>query len=794
MVNSDVIKSERGLRAFIESCLDKRHHGATKPEIDFIFKKLDDAYNSGMNYDVSDMRNAVLTFAASSTNQSEYCVKKVAEMKFKSEEPSECIETEDYKEKPLMFFDVEVFPNLFLINWKAAGKDQPVIRMINPAPHEVERFMYAGRLVGFNCRRYDNHIIYARSIGYSNEELYNLSKSIIKDHKGFFGEAYNISYTDIYDYSSKKQSLKVWEIELGIHHMELGFDWDKPVPEDKWDEVARYCDNDVISTEVVWDATQSDFTAREILADLAGMTVNDTSNALTTRIIFGNEKHPKLVYTDLATGKSTDGNYHEYNKFEGYEFKRLEGDADDGKYHNIYRGTDVGKGGYVYAEPGIYSNVALIDVASMHPTTIEMLNYFGEYTPRYVNLKNLRLYIKHKEYDKAKDMFDGKIAKYLKDEAKTKALTKAIKTPLNSCYGLTSASFDNPFKEPRNANNIVALRGALFMRTLQDEVQKRGFKVCHIKTDSIKIPNATLEIINFCKDFAAKYGYTFEHEATYNRICLVNDAVYIAKYETNDKCQDMYGYVPDDNKEEGGEWTATGTEFQVPYIFKTLFSHEDLEFNDLCETKSVQKGAIYVDMNEGYPDVSDAQRVIDDIDSLSNAVSRFYANAKAFGKDDDIWADEKLTKKFITFDKRYGTNMANHDDWDIILDKMRDEWSEKVAKGHNYIFVGRVGQFCPIRPGCDAGELYRKDESGKYSSLTGTKGWRWLESEIVKNLHKEDFIDMDYWNEKAEDAKKDIWMHGDYNFFVSDQDYSKPIFVDGEFMAHPQYEEVIPFD
>ena len=43
--------------------------------------------------------------------------------------------------------------------------------------------------------------------------------------------------------------------------------------------------------------------AREILADLAGMTVNDTTNTLTTRIIFGKERHPNLVYTDLATGQ-----------------------------------------------------------------------------------------------------------------------------------------------------------------------------------------------------------------------------------------------------------------------------------------------------------------------------------------------------------------------------------------------------------------------------------------------------------------------------------------------------------
>ena len=120
------------------------------------------------------------------------------------------------------------------------------------------------------------------------------------------GEAYNFSYTDIYDFSAKKQSLKKFEIELGIHHQELGLPWDQPVPEEKWEEVARYCDNDVLATEAVFNARHADFVAREILADVAGMTVNDTTNSLTTRIIFGKEKIPRLVYTDLATGESDD--------------------------------------------------------------------------------------------------------------------------------------------------------------------------------------------------------------------------------------------------------------------------------------------------------------------------------------------------------------------------------------------------------------------------------------------------------------------------------------------------------
>ena len=38
------------------------------------------------------------------------------------------------------------------------------------------------------------------------------------------------------------------------------------------------------------------------------------------------------------------------------------------KYENgksTYRGEEVGEGGYVYAEPGMYGNVALLDISSM---------------------------------------------------------------------------------------------------------------------------------------------------------------------------------------------------------------------------------------------------------------------------------------------------------------------------------------------------------------------------------------------------------------------------------------------
>ena len=705
MVNNKVVQSEKGLRVQIKRNLNKEIHPATKPSIDFIHKILTDAYESGMVYDVTDMRNAVLAFAANSTNQAEYCIKLVNKMPFKSADaaPAAKNETAD-----LVFYDVEVFPNLFLVNWKFAGSAQPVVRMINPTSEDIEGLMKF-RLIGFICRRYDNHILYARLMGYTNEQLYNLSQRIIgsekksKSNNCFFGEAYNVSYTDVYDFSSKKQSLKKFEIELGIHHQELGLPWDKPVPEELWTKVAEYCDNDVIATEATFNARKADFTARQILADVAGMSVNDTTNSLTTRIIFGNNRKPQDQFNyrfmgdesqifdpnaDLpfTMGLEDSEEFTQFDKnnrpiFPGYTFE-------GGK--SVYRGEEVGEGGYVYSEPGMYSNIALLDIASMHPSSIVAEELFGpEYTKRFNEILQARIAIKHKDFDKAKKMLGGALAKYLTDENAAADLAQALKIAINSVYGLTSAGFENPFRDNRNKDNIVAKRGALFMVNLKHAVQSQGFTVAHIKTDSIKIPDATPEIIKFVTEYGKLYGYNFEHEATYDRMCLVNDAVYIARYATVEKCCDLYGkkYIDSakdickENKKHPYAWTATGTQFQIPYVFKTLFSKENIEFEDMCETKSVTS-SLYLDMNEALPDVNalEAER-------------------------DKLW-------KQITDSKRMTEPMPTE------CERV-EELTDEIAKGHDYHFIGKVGQFCPIKPGCGGGILLRETENKK----TGEKGY-----------------------------------------------------------------------
>ena len=723
MVSSDVIKSEKGLRSLIERNLRKEIHPGTKPSCDFIYKILEDAYEQGLKYDLSDMKNQIYAFAAHSTNQSEYCVKLVKQMHFKSDESSTPVDTTSAQ---IVFYDIEVFPNLLLVNWKIRGEGHKIVRMINPKPEEIEDLLKF-RLVGFNCRRYDNHIIYARLMGYNNEQIYNLSQRIINgERNAFFGEAYNLSYTDIYDFASagNKKSLKKLEIEMGIHHQELGLPWDQPVPENLWPKVSEYCDNDVIATEAAFDYLSADWTARQILADLAGLTVNDTTNTLTTRFIFGKNKTPQsqFCYRDMSKPvKSLDPEVKKFLDeacpemmsqrhgpeksllpyFPGYKFEAGV---------STYKGETVGEGGYVYAEPGMHYHVALLDIVSMHPHSLIAECLFGpEFTRRFREIVEGRVNIKHEAWDIVNSMLGGVLTPYVQKvingEMRTKDLANALKTAINSVYGLTSANFDNPFRDIRNKDNIVAKRGALFMIDLKEEVQKRGFTVAHIKTDSIKIPNATPEIIQFVMDFGRKYGYTFEHEATYDRMCLVNDAVYICRYDD-------------------GHWDATGTQFAVPYVFKTLFSKEKIEFNDLCETKSVTS-ALYLDMNEHLPDVSDAEK--------------------------DLAKIETKFKKGEIDEAEYNTR--------------KEEYGLIIATGHDYKFIGKVGAFCPVKPGCGGGLLVR-EKDGKYYSATGSKGYRWLESEMVQN--NQDIIDISYYKELVDTAVETISEYGDFEMFVSD--------------------------
>lgn len=809
VIDWDGFKNERILRAMIIKNLNKEYHQFTKPSIDYINDLLKKAYESGATYDVRDMQQKIFDFALQSHNKADYCIDKVTYMHFCSKDiedaeknAKELVNKED-KDRPIIFLDIESFgagkdpvkePALLVICWKYAGEDQPVIKMINPKPDEVASLFRLYNVIGFNNRDYDNHICYARMCGYTIDECNKLSRKMIEsDDPGVkrsckFKEAYGISYTDVYDFaaSHNKMSLKKWEIKLGIHHQENSIPWDKPAPMNRWDEIADYCANDVRATEAVFNYIHSDFVAREILADLSGLTVNDTTNQHTTAILTAGIEDPQsnYIYTKLGEMRWEDGSL----VFPGYEYDPR--GIDRSRYtpgvkvvsgKSIYRGVDPGEGGRKIGYPGMYSNVALLDVASMHPHSAIKLNIFGdEITRRYEALVEGRVAIKHGDYDKAVEILKvlGKdLSKYFTgtDEeiaANTAGLADAIKTAANSVYGLTSASFNNKLRDPRNIDNIVAKYGALFMVNLENDLKNLGCKVVHISTDSCKVADATPEIINYIQEYGKRYGYTFEFEAFIEKMTLVNEAVYIAKFADEETCLNRFNYIPSDNKKavkKGKMWDATGKQFAVPYVYKTLFSHEPIIFEDMCETFNVKEGAIYLDYNETLPDVSMLEEALKKYLKSVRDMSECRNTLSTATDPDEI---EKYNKKFATAERAYNKTLlyfretlgaSNEIDKDLLVDMVY----EAIAKGHDYHFVGRVGQFTPVRQGCGSAEMVCiRDDRENTTSPSGSKGYRWLESDTVK-ASKQNYIDKEYYRSLVDKASDSIAEYGDLEWFLS---------------------------
>lgn len=756
VVNKDGIKTEKLLRIMIKRNLNKEYHSDTTSSVDFIKYLLDMAYQSGIGYDVSDMQQDILIFAMKSTHQSDRCVKTVGEMKFKSESPSESDISIEPGDQRLVFFDVEVYPNFFGIAWKYENAEQ-CVKMMFPKSWEVEE-LFKLLLVGFNCRQYDNHIIWAAAMGYSVDKLFQLSQRIINEHTGFFGEAYNLSYTDVFDFCTEKMSLKKWEIKLGIHHQEMGIPWDQLVPEEMFEKIMEYCENDVRATEAVFHARYGDFTARKIQVDLVKLlhgddihvSVNDTTNTLSKRIIFGMNTSPQneFNYRDLSKPVGSD-QYEEYREkfgpdyvfrvfdaegvplyrdfvpgevlpdgysilpfFKGYEFK-------DGV--STYLGEKIGEGGRVFAREGIWTNVWDGDISSQHPHSWLAEVLFGRrYTPITEEIVKARVAIKHKDFETAGKLLNGALKPYLSEEGAAD-LAQALKIVINSIYGLTKAGFKNEFRDPRNVDNIVAKRGALFMTLLKREVEAAGYTVCHIKTDSIKIPNADQKIKDFVVKFGREFGYEFETEAEFTKFALFNDAAYVGR--TVD-----------------GEWITKADQFKAekqPYLFKTLFSHEPYVFSDFCETMATTKGALYLDLNEGMGEPVDDQ----------------YA---------------KECRKLERLTSKEGVSEAEISKQIDICDRLKAE----IPEHHNYVFIGRVGLFTPVVEGAGGGYLYRYD-NGKYYAVGGTKGYRWLESEAVKKYGKQDKIDKSYYTKQVDQAVADISELAkesghDFEWFISD--------------------------
>lgn len=550
---ADGVKDAKHLENIVKKGL-RGEFGSHKVTIDFLDYIIRSCKSKGMSYDLTIYYEDLKFYAAQSTHHSLELPKIVDAMPLKN----------GSVDKPIVFFDMEVFPNYNCLCWKILGSKQ-TNRERFPTAKTVVDLLQDYNLIGFNNKSYDNMMLHQIMEGADSAALYQVSRSVIAQKMRVPRQVQALSFSDIYDYCNTKQSLKRWEVQLGIHHQECQYPWDRPVPESAWDDIDTYCCNDVEASEAVFNATQDDWEARKLLAYLTDMTVNDSTNELTAKLIFGDDTHPQdqFVYTDLSS------------IFPGYEYT-----INNGKCTSTYLDKVVGEGGYVSVSLGYYEMVGVNDVESMHPTSACELNIFGtKYTERFRELVKSRKAAKNGDLEFIKKAFEGRLWDYCQITGQPwKKLKSSLKVPINAVYGMTSAKFTNRFKDPRNVDNIVAKRGALMMMTLEDKLQREGVVPVHIKTDSIKIKNFTQEINDEIVEFGKSYGYRFTIEEFYTVFCVFNKTEYLAYNAAT------------------GEWESRGATLQNPYVFKSLVGG-CIQPSDYMLTKSVNEGAIYIGDN-----------------------------------------------------------------------------------------------------------------------------------------------------------------------------------------------------
>lgn len=780
----DIHWTEKKLRTFIENCMDKVHHSATKPEMDFIYTVLEQAKDTGVMYNLNDMLDSLTKFAMHSTHNSDYCLGIVNKLTLSTYQTEDEIGNGNdvVDDKDIVFFDIEVFSNLFLVCWKKNGFEIPawvyddLMKDINggnnqssdaiksnwydqhidkdygiwanPTVNQLE-YLLQFPLVGFNNRKYDNHILYNASLGATPMELYMQSQNII-NHTGDGGmkpAAYNLSYADLYEFMDIKQSLKKWEIALGLTHDEFEFPWDQPLAMSNWARCAMYCMHDVDATDKVFNnpkAGQPAWMARKVMCELTEMSPNTKTQTLAEKFLFGDEQRPQdnFVWYDLA------------KEFPGYTFDPNRKPASD------YHGKDPSEGGYVSSKPGVYGVsvkdynagnitdpvtgrcklVTYIDVASLHPHSLIAINYFGKYTPKFQALVKCRMHIKHGELDKAASAFSDidpalsdKLSKFLNDPSLIKGLAHAMKIIINIVYGMTSAKYDNKFRDPRNVDNIIAKRGALFMMMLEEELNARGCNVIHVKTDSMKITNYLQEDIQYAMDRANEFGYTFELECIFDRIALTNKSTNI-------------GHIEGKPEYDAHAWEAVGAQYAEPYVFKKLFSHEELVEGDYMVLKSstapIYLGGRFIGKNA-------------------------YVYASLTGEDLYVVREENIAQSIQTkAQKPLKDYLAKRDYEGLPLEVQLANRAAKISKE----LKARDFDISPERVQDIIDNNFPETKVTKHCSLSKTKDWAWRLSTDYKGYKD---INMGYYGKLKDDAIDDIYKVGDGNIIFEGTKYAR---------------------
>ena len=369
-----------------------------------------------------------------------------------------------------MFFDIEVFKYNAMVVFKDENKK--LLRVFHNNFKGLLDFIKGKVLVGFNNYHYDDFILHAMIEQKSNKQIKELNDRIIS------GESMRLKYRKFESLDTYQQldvsnpSLKKIEGNMGrmILESSVPFSLDRELTEEEFYQVLEYCCYDVdMVVELFEMRMKSYFKPKFSLVDMYG---DEKAIRWNTTTISGNlllkKKSQKWsnirIKEEFLELVPADVKEMWLERAQDFSTKKTNKTITINEFGNE---IIFGFGGLhgVHTEIKKQKKIKLLDVTSMYPNIILILNILGEASQKYKSILDRRLAIKHVD----------------------KILSEALKLILNSVYG----NLNNEYSLLYNPNGAlsVCVYGQIALYELCKRIAPYS-TILNINTDGVAfIPN-----------------------------------------------------------------------------------------------------------------------------------------------------------------------------------------------------------------------------------------------------------------------------------------------------------------
>lgn len=362
--------------------------------------------------------------------------------------------------RPLVAFDVEVYPNLYFACFIDEDGNRHTVHHTEFLPEEL---FTQYQVFGWNSNSYDDAILH--NWGLPPAEMKQLSDTIVAGIPPMFDR---VSF-DLYKQIKSDPSvgvgcpgLKEIEFNKGKPPKQTPVHFDDIVPDDMIDACVEYCFADV---EETWEI------------------MNDKRHFFDTIFYLHEEYEFKLTKTSAQNIDNL--LVHEPVSVDLPRWRGLLADlvSEIERYNTIE--IVSAEGGVHGAEPNAdHKNCVNLDVESQYPNTMVILGLLGNKTPLFKNMLIERVSIKKSDPIRA----------------------GALKIVLNTTYGVLNS--DNGwFKmENKEAGTLVCIYSQYSILSLMLRLLKRGAQIIQINTDGVMFRGITQPVID---DIVEKWQYDF---------------------------------------------------------------------------------------------------------------------------------------------------------------------------------------------------------------------------------------------------------------------------------------------